>query len=61
MKVMGELNRLREENKRFISLLNQHGIAWKEKLEASPSLETSANLPVGGLSIKRGFNYQVQL
>jgi superfamily II DNA or RNA helicase len=45
-----ELLRLREENNRLKSLLNQHGIIWEKKIEV-PTLDTSANLPANDLSL----------
>ncbi|PHS24960.1 MAG: DEAD/DEAH box helicase [Methylophaga sp.] len=45
-----ELLRLREENNRLKSLLNQHGIIWEEKIEV-PTLDVPANLPANNLSL----------
>jgi len=45
-----ELLRLREENNRLKSLLNQHGIIWEKETEA-PAPEAPTTLPANGLSL----------
>lgn len=50
MQVRNELQRLRDENERLKSLLNQHGIVWEKKAESvSPS---PAGTTAGRLSIQ---------
>ena len=46
------LNCLQNENKRLKALLNQHGIAWEEKLEASPALTATEDITASPLSTK---------
>ncbi|PIW49312.1 MAG: DEAD/DEAH box helicase [Zetaproteobacteria bacterium CG12_big_fil_rev_8_21_14_0_65_54_13] len=47
-----ELQSLRNENKRLKALLNQHHIAWEEKVEAKQQSTAFVNLPASELSIK---------
>lgn len=55
-KLQNELQCLRGENQRLKALLNQHHIAWEEKVEAKPLPTPPADMSESQLSIKGKIN-----